>query len=129
MIPYVLNLISSLAAAETGTDIFANDALAQMKQESYVLIFANREVVEIDFQFLSGDVQVMKKGPVNINATAGVVPSRDDFIGATIVPEGQRFQAVGSNTNAGAKEGRVRALVIPTALAQVNPAILQLFTP
>lgn len=130
MKPYILNQITDLAISEPGTDIFANTADAQVKQESYVLFFATRETTNVEVQLLSGDVQVMKKGPANINATVGTVPNRDDYLGATVVRQGERIQAMGSNADgAAARELRVRCLVVPTALADRVPGILQLFTP
>lgn len=123
--PYSLNDITDLTASSSGTDILNGDNLAQMDEDSFVLVFAVRESVDVKLQVLAGSDEVYSLGGCSLMAAVGNAPSlQDDLICATVVRAGERLAIKCDNANVAAQEISVICKVIPESFAVTFPQLL-----
>jgi len=123
--PYSLPQITDLAIGAAAVDILREQATALMDEDSIVLLFANRESVDVTIQIKSGGFEVYPVGPASINAVLGDMPIiPDDLLYRGVVKKGERIQALGTNVNAAAQELRVLAMIVALSDAAALPQLI-----
>jgi len=123
-IPASLIQVTDLAIGASGVDILALEGSAQLKEDALVLIFANRESVDVTLQLKMGDVEVLPLAGAAVNATLGDIPIiPDDLVLRTLGQTGDRVQVLGTNVNAAAQELRVLVMIIALSDIAEIPAL------
>jgi len=126
-IPSAITFRADLAIGASAVDVLADNAQALLKEPAYVMIFLNRESVDVAVQCKIGDVEVVPLGPCPINATIGDTPLfPDDLILPTLGNAGDRVQILGTNVNAAAQELGVIVRIVAIRDALTMPALVQM---
>lgn len=123
--PLTISQITDLAIGATSENILNGIADAQLDEDSLVIVYMNRESVDVTAQITVGSVQVMPFGTSAINATAGsspVVP--DNRVCITAGRKGETLAINGANVNAAAQELRATVFIIPLVDIRNYPTIL-----
>lgn len=123
--PKTLSIIEDLAIGAAGVDILREQADAQVKEPTVVVVYGNREGVDVTAQIKAGSDEVMPLGPTPINATVGDGPILpDDRLVLTLLMPGERIQVLGTNANAAAQELRVVVQLFALSDIARIPALL-----
>ena len=124
--PICLNIIEDLAIGASGVDILREQADAQLEEPSYVVIYLNRESVDVTAQIKIGTREVVPLGGAAINATVGDLPAvPTDRQVVSFGRTGERVVIAGTNANAAAQELRARVFIFAVSDIQAFPQILQ----
>lgn len=111
--PYSVASVISVAAGKT-TNLLTGLRGRTLLEPSHVRIYANREVVDIEYTVTIGSEAVGQNLPAPINTVAGDTPStRDDLIVDSFGGAADEIIIDAKNANAAAKEARVIVFVTP----------------
>lgn len=110
--PLSLAVIEDLAIGASGVDILRDFADAQLSEPSLVVVYENRESVDVTSQIKMGSEEVKPLGGSVVMATVGVIPILpDNKVVVTMGGKGERIQVLGTNANAAAQELRVVVMI------------------
>lgn len=123
--PITITRIEDLAIGASGDDILRNLAGAQLSEPSLVLVYENRESVDVTTQIKIGSEEVKPLGGSRVNATVGDTPNvPTDRVLISAGQAGERVQILGTNVNAGLQEARATVFIIPLVDVANFPSIL-----
>jgi len=106
-VPYTITNVTDVPAGDESS-LIQGDSGRTLARASNVMIFANRESVDVLFTVTIGGNRILLSGAAAINATAGDLPStRDDLLINTFGAPGQEIVILANNANAAAQEARV----------------------
>jgi len=99
--PYSITQVSSVPAGGSVKNIIEGIAGRIIPEDSLVEVAANMGDADVSLQMTIGPDQVLPDGPVNLEASAGVLPSiRDDMIIRTFGKSGDEMILRAANTDA-----------------------------
>jgi len=112
--PYTITQVSSIPANDVVENIIEGIQGRTVPQDSYIEVAANMADADVTMQMTVGADQVLPPGPVNLDATAGQLPSiRDDKIIRTFAQGGDEMIIRGVNQDVAAQQLRVVIIVTP----------------
>jgi len=99
--PYSITQVSSVPSGGSVKNIIEGIAGRIIPEDSLVEVAANMGDADVSLQMTIGPDQVLPDGPVNLEASAGVLPSiRDDMIIRTFGKSGDEMILRAANTDA-----------------------------
>ena len=123
--PLTITKTVDLDIGASSQNILSGLSDATLDEDSLILVYMNREVVEITAQITVGSVQAMGFGASRLEATVGVGPAvPTDRVCLTAGKKGEIISINGANGNAAVKELRVIVFIIPLVDIRNYPTIL-----
>jgi len=117
--PYTITQVSSIPLSDSIQNIIEGIRGRTVPEDSYVEIAANMGDADVSMQVTIGSDQVFPPGPVNLEASAGVLPSvDDDNIIRTFARGGDEIIIRGQNDDAVAA-AQLRVVIVVTPIDDV----------
>jgi len=116
--PYSIIVIETIPTSTDRPNVIEGRRGRVLDEPSRVRYYASRQTVDVSTGFTMGMQEVVTVGsPANLNATVGVLPSRqDDLLSETFGDTGEEIIIQGSNADAvTARELRVLVDVVAVA--------------